>query len=278
MKNNYKIVASDLDGTLLGNDQAVSKENLEAIAEMRRLGVQFVPTTGRALSEIPKELIDSDGVRYIITSDGAAVWDKIEGKMIISRYIPKELTKLIIDTVYNHTAYTVVHENGKAYCDIKRHTAEILEACHINKYFRDLIAERSIPKNDYCDFVNSSDAVEMICIFFGSDDARRECERVFLKTGKLCLASSGSNNLEVYFSEAGKGNTLKSLINELGIDVSDVVAVGDSSNDYTLIKTSGLALAVDNACDELKSMADKTICKNSDHIAKYILENYILEK
>lgn len=277
-KTNYQIVASDLDGTLLGNDQSVSKENLEAIAEMHRLGVQLVPATGRALSEIPKELTDSDGVRYIITSDGAAVWDKLEKKMIISRYIPKELTRLILDTVYAHTAYIVVHESGKAYRDTQRHKREILDACRINKYYRDLISERSIPQNEYYDFVCASDAVEMFCIFFESDEARRECEQIFLKTGKLCVASSVSGNLEVYSSEAGKGNALKALINELGADVSQVIAVGDSSNDYTLVKAAGIGLATENACDELKAMTDKTICKNSEHTAKHILENFISEK
>lgn len=276
-KNNYRIVVSDLDGTLLGKDQTVSKENLKAIAEMHRLGVHFVLATGRALSEIPKELIDSDGVRYIITSDGAAVWDKLSEKMIISRYIPKELTKLILDTVYTHTAYTVVHENGKAYRDAERHSTEILDACHINKYFCNLILERSVPQNEYYEFVSSSDAVEMFCIFFESDDARRECKRIFLETGKLCVASSGSSNLEIYFSEAGKGNALKALLKKLEVNASQAIAVGDSSNDYTLIKAAGLGLATENACDELKAMADKTICKNSEHIAKHILENYILE-
>ena len=51
-KRNYKIVASDLDGTLLNKEQTVSEENLCAISEMTRLGVEFVPTTGRGINEV----------------------------------------------------------------------------------------------------------------------------------------------------------------------------------------------------------------------------------
>ncbi len=65
---NYKIVASDLDGTLLGKDQSASDENLGVISELHRHGVEFVPAIGRALGEIPCELMQSEAVRYIITS------------------------------------------------------------------------------------------------------------------------------------------------------------------------------------------------------------------
>ena len=89
MKNNrkYKIVASDLDGTLLNKEQIISEENLQAISEMPSLGVEFVPTTGRSMNEIDPLLISSPDIRYIITSNGAVVYDKNIGKTILTRYI-----------------------------------------------------------------------------------------------------------------------------------------------------------------------------------------------
>ena len=62
-KRNYKIVASDLDGTLLNKEQTVSEENLCAIAQMNRLGIEFVPTTGRGMSEVDLSLINSPDIR-----------------------------------------------------------------------------------------------------------------------------------------------------------------------------------------------------------------------
>jgi hydroxymethylpyrimidine pyrophosphatase-like HAD family hydrolase len=80
----------------------------------------------------------------------------------------------------------------------------------------------------------------------------------------------------VYSSDAGKGKTLAAFADKLGVDISDVIAVGDSNNDATLIEKAGLGLAVANACDALKEIADQTICDNSEHIAKYVLEHFII--
>ena len=275
-KSKYKIVASDLDGTLLGKDQAVSQENLIAIAEMNKLGVEFVPATGRSLGEIPDELMNSSDVRYIITSDGAAVWDKTSGEMVITRYIPRDIVKLILDTAYSYNAYPLVHDNGKTYYDKENHKPEILDACHVNRYFRNIINTKTYSKTDYYDTVISSDRVEMFCIFFKSSEVLEECRRIFLKTGQLSVAQSDPYNLEICSSSAGKGNTLAALASKLGVQISDVIAVGDSNNDTGIIKAAGLGLAVDNASAELKLLADKIICNNSEHSAKYILENFVI--
>ena len=72
----YKIVASDLDGTLLQYDGRVSAENWRAIEEMGKMGVQFVPASGRSFNEMPDELRESPLIRYYITSDGTTVYDK----------------------------------------------------------------------------------------------------------------------------------------------------------------------------------------------------------
>jgi len=61
----------------------------------------------------------------------------------------------------------------------------------------------------------------------------------------------------------------------LGVDKKATIAVGDSTNDYTMVKMAGLGLAVDNAVEELKQIADKVICNYKEHSAKYILENFI---
>ena len=274
-KKNYKIVASDLDGTLLDTDQKISAENLAAISDMRRLGVHFVPTTGRTLSEIPEELLNSPDIRYFITSDGAAVYDSRQKKMILTHYITDVTLQFIMETLRPYNCYVLVHEGGVNHYDKAKHTAAYMDQCRVGQYFRDIINASAVGVEDFDDFLQRSAAIEMLCIFFESEDAMQHCKRIFVESGMLCASQSSDINLEIYTSSAGKGRTLRAFAEMLSVDPSEVIAVGDSNNDTTLLASAGLALAMENASDELKLLADQTICNNNEHSAKYILERFL---
>jgi len=269
------MVASDLDGTLLGLDQRASRENLDAIREIAERGVEFVPATGRCLGEMPKDVLECPDVRYIISSDGAAVWDKREGRVTLSRYIPADLVKFVLNVTGEYKTFPMVHEGGEAYYDKARYTKEHMDLTRVNNYFRDLIIRTNIGLDDFDAYLCASDKVELFCIFFSDDEDLRECADIMLKTGRLSVAQSAPHNLEIYSIDGGKGNTLKALAEQLSMDISEVIAVGDSTNDSSLVGAAGLGLAVENACPELKEIADEVICHFSEHSAKYILENYI---
>ena len=275
-KRKYKIVASDLDGTLLNKEQTVSEENFCAISEMKRLGVEFVPTTGRAMNELEFSLINSPDIRYIITSNGAVVFDKKLGKQILTRYIPKDAVRLILESIRPYNVFILAHEGGKTYFDKDKNNPDFLNICGVGKYYRYIIGKYAEGVEDFESFLLYSCEVELMCLFFELDEGTRSCNQILENCGKLCAASPRANYLEIYSSDAGKGDTLVALANMLGVDIADVIAVGDSDNDSTMIEKAGLGLAVANACDELKAIAEQTICDNSEHIAKYVLENYII--
>ena len=274
-KRKYKIVASDLDGTLLNKEQIVSEENFCAISEMKRLGVEFVPTTGRAMNELELSLINSPDIRYIITSNGAVVFDKKVGKPIITRYISKAAVRLILEAIRPYNVFFVVHEGGKTYFDKNKYNSEFLNICGVGKYYGYIIGKYAEGVEDFESFLLSSCEVELMCLFFELDEGTRSCNQILENCGKLCAANPRANYLEIYSSDAGKGDTLVAFANMLGVDIADVIAVGDSDNDSTMIEKAGLGLAVANSCDALKELADQTICDHSEHIAKYVLEHFI---
>ena len=278
MKNNrkYKIVVSDLDGTLLNKEQIISEENLQAISEMNRLGVEFVPTTGRSMNEVDPLLISSPDIRYIITSNGAVVYDKNIGKTILTRYIPRDAVRFVLEALRPYNVFIVAKDGGKSYFDKNKYNPEFLNTCGIDAYFGHIISQHAEAVEDLESFLLSSCQIEMIVLFFEFDEATRCCKQIYEDSGKLCAAHANIGYLEVYSSDAGKGNALIALADKLGIDIADVIAVGDSNNDSTMIEKAGLGLAVANACDALKELADQTICDNSQHIAKYVLENLII--
>ena len=275
-KRKYKIVASDLDGTLLNKEQTVSEENFCAISEMNRLGVEFVPTTGRGINEIDRSLINSPDIRYIITSNGAVLFDKNIGKPLLTRYVSKDSVRLILEALRPYNVFFAVHEGGTTYFDKNKYNPEFMNLCGIDAYYGHILSQHAEAVENFEGFLLSSDEMELICIFFETDEGARTCKQIFEDSGKLCAANPHANYLEVYSSDAGKGKTLAAFVEQLGVDITDVIAVGDSNNDSTMIQEAGLGLAVANACDALKELADQTICDHSEHIAKYVLENFII--
>lgn len=277
MKENlkYKLIASDLDGTLLDSEQRVSSENLRAIDAINAVGVQFVPCTGRALGEIPRELLDTFSVRYFITSNGAAVFDKVRNEMIITHYIPTLAAKIILDTVKDRSAYVLAHVDGVNYYDLKQLSNEDFDRCKVNAYYHDLIIKKASPKEDFYNYLLSARAIEMFCLIFGSPELLLECKQKFIDTGILTVIQTSENILEIVALGTNKGSTLAQLTSFFGISPSEVVAVGDSENDLSVMKIAGLSLAMANGASVVKDVADKVICSQDEHSAKYIYENII---
>ena len=96
-KNMKILYVSDLDGTLLNDNLEVGKQNLSAIIKMRDEGVEFIPVTGRCLAETPKELLADEGIRYIINSNGASIYNIKTGEMVLETKIKK-----VVDYKTNH--------------------------------------------------------------------------------------------------------------------------------------------------------------------------------
>ena len=91
--NRFQILACDLDGTLLDSNSKVSERNIEAIEQMTRRDVHFVPCTGRTYAEVPREIRENKNVRYVILSNGADVVDTKTGDKLFSRYISDDAAK-----------------------------------------------------------------------------------------------------------------------------------------------------------------------------------------
>ena len=269
----YKIIASDLDGTLLKHD-AISEENENAIKELINKGVYFVPATGRAFDELPKHLKETELFRYYIVSDGAQIYDKVKNEMF-EFSMNKEKTKQILDKLFSYDICLFVHHDIYSYCNKQKHEAEIYKSYNMNKHWVEFSLAKEVVVENLKDFVYSLDEIPLFVPFFKNMEDLLECKAYFEKDDELLVAQTDPHNLEIFSVRAGKGNSLLRLADILGVDKKATIAVGDSTNDYTMVKMAGLGLAVENAVDELKKVADKVICNYKAHTAKYILENFI---
>ena len=104
--NKYKLIASDLDGTLVGSDMKLSRENKIAIKELSELDVQVVPATGRTLCEM-QEVYNLPEIRYLIYSNGAAIYDKKTGENIFMG-LNDELTRFVFDALEKYDVLNTV--------------------------------------------------------------------------------------------------------------------------------------------------------------------------
>lgn len=270
----YKIIASDLDGTLLDSYGKVSKENWEAIEELTNRGVHFVPASGRAYMEMPKEIRESPLIRYYITSDGAMIYDK-ETDTTHEFSLSKSTATRILDKLYQYPVCMMVHADTNSYVDIATHNDAHYRRFNMNIYWRvfTFLFEKTIP--DIKKFMYDHDNIHLFVPFFKKLTDLNECRAYLEQDKEIIIAQSTKHNLEIFSSKAGKGNALISLADMLGVDRRATIAVGDSTNDYTMVKAAGLGLAMENAVDELKAVADEVICHHLQHSAKYILEHYI---
>jgi len=273
---NYKIIASDLDGTLLYDVAAVSEENYRAIAEYRKLGGQLVPTSGRCFYEIPEALRKCEDVRYYISSNGAVVTDTLTGELdevLISN--EKFLQAMSLTNEYD--TYHTVHFEGYGYMLAKNDSREVADYYNLNVYYYTHYHEKCRKLDAWDGVFDKGHGVEMLSVFFRSQAELDECEKRLKALGGLHVTSSAAFNLEIVAVGASKGDGVRRLAKKLGVPVEEMIGVGDSPNDIALLDGVGLPLAVSNAHELLKEKAAKIICHHTEHIVRYILDNIIEE-
>lgn len=271
---NYKIIATDLDGTLFDKTMDVSAENARAISRLTQLGVHVVPTTGRALGEMPDSVKKNPDIRYIISSNGALIHDMKTGKCE-KLCMKKELSQKVFSILFSYETESLVHYNENSYVDADKHNEENYIYHNLNEIYRKLIFKFNVPAPDFKNFCYSMEDVEMICTSFHSTAEREECIKKLSELNDVLLVSTTPYNLEVFHANTSKGTALCRLCEMLDIDISETIGMGDSGNDIPLLNNTGLSLAVENAAPHLKEAADEIICSNEEHAMKYVLENFI---
>jgi Cof subfamily protein (haloacid dehalogenase superfamily) len=271
---NYQLVAFDLDGTLLKNDQTLSPENAEAIAEMTRRGVHFAISTGRTYGEVLPILQEDPNIRFVIHSDGAVIYDKQQNVRHTCCF-SGDLQKFVLDTLFARQTWFTIRYNGVSYYDGDRAADVDYDFCRITPYYRQLVRSCNVPKQDFQAFCYGMEEIEQITVFFHSDEELEFSEKAFRDTGLLDTSCSSPNSFEVYHKEAGKGNALWKLADMLGVGRDQTIAVGDTTNDTSIVKAAALGLATGNAMEALKEIADGVICTNEEHAARYVLEHYL---
>lgn len=267
----YKLIAIDMDGTLLRNDKTISKENFDAIQNARKNNVKVVLATGRPVKGIERYLKELNLVgedEYAVTFNGALV-QTTDGEHIIAKTL---LTLEDLHYLYNLSKELKVN--------IHAHTSEECITPKSSKYSLLEAELNSIPLKEV-DFDHLDNNTTIAKVMFIDDE--EILDRVIQSLPqeiyeKYTVMRSMPYFLEFLNKESNKGTGVKLLSEKLGIKQEEIICAGDADNDKHMIEYAGLGVAMGNADDKIKELANFVTKSNEDNGIAYLIDKFIFNK
>ena len=273
MKNNrYKLLVVDIDGTLLNKNGDIAAEDKKALAKAVDSGIQVSLSTGRVVQASLRFInqLSLDG--YHMFFDGALVYNPTRGEEVYVEPISEELVRQMIDFAHlvgvDIDLYSATHffaERETWATDIRRNFFRLEPTIvDFNKVWQ---KERIIKGGIVVSSAEEKNKANDFYLHF-------ENSLSFSWTTTPAYPDIDFINVVAY--DVSKGKALKALASFLGIPLTEVIAIGDGVNDIPLLSSVGLAIAMENAPDELKAVADY-ITVDVDHngvaaaISKFLL-------
>ncbi|HCG75082.1 MULTISPECIES: Cof-type HAD-IIB family hydrolase [Staphylococcus] len=262
-----KLIATDMDGTLLNAAHEITPENQAAIKFAQEHGITVVIATGRAFYEANTPVAETDLKVPYICLNGAEVRDETFNIMSTS-HLNHSLVNKITTTLKKEDIYYQVYTNRGIYTEDPQRDLEIYidiaeragQKADVEKI------KNSIQKridNGTLKIVDNYDKIEdipgeliMKILAFDSDLGKIDLVgQELAKSPNLAVSSSSRGNLEITHSDAQKGIALATIAKQLGIDLENVMALGDNLNDISMLERVGYPVAMDNAAPEVKAVA-----------------------
>jgi len=272
-----RLIASDLDGTLLTSKKELTEETYLSLEKINEKGIYFVPSTGRVYESIPESIKNIPFLKYVITSNGATIFDAEEKRIIKNNFLPPEAVDITIEVLKDTNVVIEIFKEGKAFTD--RKVYENLSEYGIVGGHADYVLTTRNPVDDIFDEIEKSkNCLENINLIFNDEDVRMETWKKLKEKNHASVTTSAHNNIEVTSKKATKANALKELCGILDIEKENIVVFGDSNNDMDMIEFAGIGVAMANGEEEIKKNADIIAESCDDNGVAKILEKIIRGK
>lgn len=257
---NYKIVALDIDGTLLDSKGQISQKNIEMIHRLRKAGIQVILATGRYYMQTER-IINTLGFDGILVSNDGAVTIKADTKQILSEYY------FAIEDV----AHTI------RYCREKKIHFSI---CTAFDYYVETMDDF---QREQCERYETTYTMvedvfalnQKVMKFTVSDNHFTNGWQQFEYPEHLRKRADAEHFKEIVHRDTYKTNAIKNVLALLDLQSSDMIAIGDYHNDIDMIEFAGMGIAMENAPDEVKSKANDVTLSNDEDGVYYALEKYL---
>lgn len=284
--NPYKILALDLDGTLLNEQNSISPRDAQAVRRAQENGVQIVLCTGRNVCEVrafSEQLLAPPD--WLVTSSGAAVQtpDDSEPQFFsgLSRAMCEDILALCDDFGTDPCFYTTQSlYYGRAFRSLLRRMEQngriIMDETAEGYFYLDSRAEwervletETLPVAKVV--LYPSHDISDLLLYWLTDMGHFELAPSVMFGGEL-------HDIEINRRGVNKGQSLRWLAKRLGCTMENVVAIGDSDNDLTMLRAAGLGIAMGNAAKNVRLTADAVTASNAECGVAQAVERYILEE
>lgn len=265
-----------MDGTCLNSAVALSPENRAALEAAARAGVVVVPTTGRVRGMLPPEVVAIPGIRYAITSGGAVLDDIEAGEQLLCNAISKEDVRAVKALLDAEDTEREAYIDGRQY--IKQSDYDKL-GDYLPHAYLPLFEKTSevVPDAVYEELAEKRPVEKVNFRFPLAGSPRREAVFDALREiPGLLIIDQPEGNGEITAREADKGTALAALANHLGVDCSEVMAIGDGLNDTAMLRFAGTGVAMGQAAEAVKACADAVTGTNDENGVAQAVERFIL--
>ncbi|GAB2532346.1 Cof-type HAD-IIB family hydrolase [Gracilibacillus alcaliphilus] len=282
-----KLIATDLDGTLLNENHQISQENKEALLLAQEQGVEIMVATGRSYDSARKPVEQAGLSCPILCLNGAKVIDE-NGELFLSKPMEIDACKKIQQVCQEYGLYFEVFTNKGTFAyDREQFIQVMLKVGQL--IFPDMTVEEmrqwaikrfqdeeiSVMKDFSALFAETDIEVYKILAFSLEEAALANVRDHFVEANDIAITSSGELNLEFNHSAAQKGFALEAFAASKGIDMQDVMAIGDNYNDMTMLQMAGHGVAMGNADSAIKEVCNYVTKSNEENGVAYAIKDML---
>lgn len=264
-----RFIASDVDGTLVNDAKSVDPEVVNAVRAARESGIRVAIASGRAWHEMDDIIEAMPCLRYFVCTNGAYVMDKEEEKELLHITIDKVRALGLVRKLIDYGVFVEAYVKAEIFGQYPTVGNETEQAEH---FFRPnirpfILKTRTMVPNLIAHLESLPEGPEKIQIFYGDEalseriltDLRDEFQGAAMD-GKgrerfYDVLESSEGNLEFVLPHTTKGTAVEALANHWGYTADEVMTIGDSENDLSMIRFAGAGVAMGNARDNVKAAA-----------------------
>lgn len=269
-KLNYRLIASDFDGTLIDDKQQISEKVRAAISNYVECGGIFCVCTGRMLRSILPQARSLGLKGLVVAYQGTIIADIESGKIIKSGGMEYADVELICRTLEE------LNQPINVYCGDTLYTNIPKDNPYLQTYERIVCVEAEYAGDKMSEFVTESKLYcQKVAVLVSADKQEELYKKLSELLGnKFDVTCSATVLIEISPISDNKGEAVKYLANHYGIPIEKTIAMGDNLNDLPMVKIAGLGVAVANATEKLKQAADFISVSNNDGAVAQIIEKF----